>query len=256
MNEDALESLLRAAISAGPADEEECTLLFAGDSVSHDAFIAAFAGAMGHRMRNLLHFQNCEWLQPPCKPGTTCSDPRPPYSRQPSLCNTSANHGATIIGRAKQAGPTASSFTFAVAPSARRPHAPASCKQLTIQHAFLASLASDPSFTSALLSGGPSVTIVINQGLWANRATELTSQLDTLFKPLLTIVTAIPSRQRATLLWRETTPQHFMGRSGTGLYAERTGSSSSSGRVACGPIRESSDDHVRKANWRNVRGRL
>ena len=241
-----VEALLRQVTSGS---NSSCTLLFAGDSVSHDTYVAALAGAI----KLGLHINECIWRgPPPCKPGSArgtapCKQlaARPPRR---SLCVDSHRHNFS-------ADP-ASSVTFALPRQWRRRPNGSSCTSLRLQHMQLVDLISRPPLAASVLGGGRSVTVVINEGLWANRPAELISLLERHVRPLLVTLAATPRTQRASLLWRETTPQHFRGRSGTGLYAERSGSAATGGQhsgssVECAPVLMSSVEHVRKANWRN-----
>ena len=148
-----------------------CTIIFAGDSVSHDTFIAAFAGALRLRLR----LERCEWPEPTRKRAHA----PPPHG---SLCTTSNG--------------TSSSAVFTV-PSDER----GSCKRLTLYHMQLIDLMRYHS--RLLLNGGPcsrgprACTLLLNEGLWANRPSELTSQLDKHVRPLFMHLAKMPSEPAA-----------------------------------------------------------
>ena len=85
--------------------------------------------------------------------------------------------------------------------------------------------------------------LMLNVGLHANSAQEYTAMLEQQVRPLLEALALAPSR---LLLWRETTPQHFISASGSGLYAERLTSDEPLLQRSCGAI-----TNVTRANWRN-----
>lgn len=230
-----LDAFLRAA-SAAAAGGGACTVCFVGDSVSHDTFVAAFAGAWRR-----MPLESCVFRGPPaCKPGSArgmapCRTP--PAAARTSLCH-SAGHNFSLH--------PASSATFAV-PSEWRAPRNASCASLTLQHMQLAELVARPALAASLLAGGAATTLLVNVGLCArtrrreakpatvsaaptarvqgcprlmptrstarppppagaNRPAELAAMLDRHVRPLLTTLAALPAgAERATVLWRETT---------------------------------------------------
>ena len=277
-----LEALLRQVVdSAAPLCSH---LTFAGDSVSHDSFLAAMAGGMklglrlqrctlgaggspqrphGNATSRLAQWDNATLCQAPTGGAQpTSAIHSVAHFELPSTWQTTARnahaHGTQRDGNA--GGGTSSSEgsvgSDGGGPAALSGEGGAACSRLSIYHAPLAELRADRSRIAwRLLGGGRTSTVIINEGLWANRASELTELLETNVRPLLSALARMPAARRANLLWRETTPQHFAGRSHTGLFAERTGTAATSAAnvamPACAPVLLSSADHVRKANWRN-----
>jgi hypothetical protein len=243
-----LTSLLRHAVLAAShrrVAPSSCTarIVFLGDSVTHDTFVAAVAGAMALRLR----LERCAWRSPPPCQAARCkarAQQPSPRAKRAMLCDTLHNFSAH----------PASFASFAV-PATWHNDTSSACTtlSLSLEHMQLVDVLVRPHLTAELVGGGRATTIFANEGLWANRATELQDQLHRHVRPLLVALAATPPPRRATLLWRETTPQHFAGASGTGLYAERAGSAAAGAAKAtsCSAVDASATERVRKAEWRN-----
>ena len=204
-----------------------CALIFAGDSISHDTFLAAIAGALHLKFR----LEGCSIM-------------------------SKASGAARAHGSCSRSAVFGQDFASLSAGTSFLRHHKLRCERLTLRHIRPIDLTSSTTAHTLLANGS---VMILNEGLWANRPAELVALLDAHVRPLLTHLAHMDASRRALVLWRETTPQHFWGRSGTGLYAERTGSATShEGKpaTACAPIdthqRNDKGELVRdKANWRN-----
>jgi len=244
---------LRRLLEGSHVAAPRCGLTIIGDSVSHDTFSAALVGALrlGFRLelcsnsphvafgksrpeaaQRYMKHENASW----------CAERNPREGDPSSL--------ALLMRGGKDQGKEGSQHATSRARG---------CQHVVLRHILPGELYS---------AGGGllrhvltcSFAIIINEGLHANAPTEYTAILAKRVKPLLVAASSLARHERALLFWRETTPQHFPGSSGTGLFAER--SHQKAARATCAPISgldaltagvpsEKQRQAVDKSNWRN-----
>jgi len=236
-----LELLLRRVLTTARGRESACSLTLAGDSVTHDTYVAALAGCLHLRLK----LERCAWRGVPSCRGSSASCSLRQHTTPAALCGGSSSTTLSEAGASDLA-------VFSVPPSWRptrrrqsldqrleqqgRASVPptVSCRRLTLRYTNLRELVVNRSRSTSILDGGG--VLMMNAGLWANRPSELTGLLESDVRPLLDRLAASPLQSRARLLWRETSPQHFASRSGTGLFAERSGSAAASQTIRCAPV--------------------
>ena len=243
-----LARVLRYIIHSGAG--KSCTFVLAGDSVSHDSFFAALSGALQLGLNLEGCVMPCRAERRSCGNATSasplCSGGSPDSWHDSAVFSVSPANLAHLRAFAAAAQPGGADEGDAGAATVIADPSP--CRRITLHHIPPEKLGRDLALVRALLGDGGA--IMINEGLWANAAAELGRLLDQNVRPLLTALTSMKGERRARVLWRETTPQHFAGRSGTGLFAERSGTAATTGNVAvaCTPLNSS---NLNKANWRN-----
>lgn len=256
-----------------------CAITFAGDSVTHDSWLAAMAGVLRLGWR----LDHCTWRTPSCKSGPSrcvngtammgdgesepfCKPATPGMTEDvavflPPLAGKQRGKHKDRGGGGQRTRVSVEAQGSASPPSAQG----ASCESLTLRRVQLKDL--NKNMEQRLYIIAREGLVIMNEGLWANRPAELTKLLDEHVKPLFDMRQLLlggpPANESpdfpmpATILWRETTPQHFGGSSGTGLFAERKGSAGTGtrgkkeGAISCAAVNVSDAEHVHKAGWRN-----
>ena len=200
--------------------EPQCTFEFLGDSMSNDGWVAAVAAAM----RLGLKLSGC-------KNGGALSNNywkhEAPLYGQPALCP----QGSTLSATATFLAPGGSSTSC---PTARDGNGKGASITLRYQN-----LPTTVEAAARVLNG--SSLIMANTGLHANSQGEYAWLLEVQARPLLQALASAPGR---VILWRESTPQHFVTACGSGLWEDRT--EQGDAVHACAAVTNRT-----RANWRN-----
>ena len=212
-----------------------CGLTFLGDSVSHDTYMASLVGALHAGMT----LEDCSWGAV-VQPGVST------YlaAERIATCNGTDSWATSHLSDQR----VGSSFQ---------------CARLIVRHVpFLVKRKKGDAMASPLEVSSwlsrlkddvfkqPGSIVIMNIGLGANRGTDYEYLLENMARPAFDVAKLVPPRDRARLLWRETTPQHYRSYSGSGLYVDMRGNGTCApiGKPASG---EASADQLRTANWRN-----
>ena len=217
-----------------------CELAFVGDSVTCDSFWAMLSGAL----QLGLHLEYCVW---PRFRGRAYEQRY--FAREnDSFCEANPMPAGVYEDNTSNMSRSRANPDFD--PSARAVlRVPgewkAPCKTLQLRNMLPADLVARPQLARLLLSN-PAATLIVNHGLWAKTEEAYEQSLNELVRPFLELHASYPKGLRAVVLWRETTPQHFKTKTGTGLFSEQ---SHSSQERPCSPIGPSPAQRQRASWW-------
>ena len=199
----------------------QCTFDFLGDSMSNDGWVAAVVAAMrlGFKLtscRNSGALSAAYWKHEAQLYGQSALCPQVPASK-----------------------PAVATF---VAPESAKARCPTifdgagNGPRVTLRYQ---NLPTTPEAAAQLLEGAS--VLMANIGLHANSISEYVWRLEVQVRPLLQALANAPER---LLLWRESTPQHFVTACGSGLWEDRIEHGDAT--HACAAVTNRT-----RANWRN-----